>query len=87
MAMLALCSTPSLAWADDEPYQPTESERALANQTIDNGNYRIYTEVDGTKYYLFTQSDRKVFLTPDKSSASEYSFELQTGLGKFADEE
>lgn len=86
MAMLALCSTPSLAWADDEPYQPTESERALANQTIDNGNYRIYTEVDGTKYYLFTQSDRKVFLTPDKSSASKYSFELQTGLGKFADE-
>lgn len=68
-----------------EPEQPTEAERQLANKTISDGNYRIYTEVAGTKYYLYTQ-DRNVFLTADKATASEYAFSYQTGLGKFADE-
>lgn len=86
MVMLGMSFVPSEAWADEEPYQPTEAERTLANQTITDGNYRIYTEVSGTKYYLYTQSDRKVFLTSDKETASEYAFELKTGLAKFVDE-
>lgn len=69
----------------DEPVQPTEAERVLANQTISDGNYRIYTEVNGTKYYLYSQ-ERNVLLTADKDVASEYAFEYKTGLAKFADE-
>ena len=69
----------------DEPVQPTEAERTLANQTISDGNYRIYTEVNGTKYYLYSQ-ERNVLLTADKSAASEYAFEYKTGLAKFVDD-
>ncbi len=79
-------TTQTAAYADEMPVQPTEAERILANQTITDGNYRIYTEVGGARYYLYTQDDRKVLLTSDKESASEYTFELKTELGKFADE-
>ena len=36
------------AWADE----PTDDQYQAALTTITDGNYRIYTEVDGTKYYL-----------------------------------
>lgn len=84
-ALLGLAA-PTTALADVVPTQPTEAERTLANQTISDGNYRIYTEVGNTKYYLYTQDDRKVFLTADKEAASEYTFELKIGLAKFVDE-
>lgn len=82
IAMLGI-AFPTTALANEEP---TEAERTLANQTISDGNYRIYTEVGNTKYYLYTQDDRKVLLTADKEAASEYTFELKTGLAKFVDE-
>ena len=70
----------------DEPTQPTEEQRTMANQSLEDGNYRIYTVVGGTKYYLYTQDDRKVYLTSDKSAASEFTFEFKTNLNKFVNE-
>ena len=84
IAMLGV-AFPTTAQADEEPYQPTEAERVLANQTITDGNYRIYTEVRGTKYYLYN-SNGSVQLTSDKSNASEFTFEYTTRLAKFKNE-
>ena len=78
------CMTALHAAVAEVPYQPTEEERELANSVIENGNYRIYTEVSGSKYYLQSQSNRQVIFTTDKSAASEYNFELRETAGKFA---
>lgn len=78
------CMTALHAAVAEAPYQPTEEERELANSVIENGNYRIYTEVSGSKYYLQSQSNRQVIFTTDKSAASEYNFELRETTGKFA---
>ena len=86
LTLIATTGMTGSAMADETPTQPTEEQRALANQTITDGNYRIYTVVGGTKYYLYSQSNRQVLLTADKSSASEYAFSYKTGLGKWVDD-
>lgn len=84
LCMVLLCQLVGQTIHAQEPYQPTEEERTLANSVIENGDYRIYTIVNNTKYYLYSQADRKAFLTSDKSQASEYAFELRETAGKFA---
>lgn len=86
MALAVVVSAFSSSAIADTPVQPTEQQRALANQTISDGNYRIYTVVNSTKYYLTTQSDRSVIFTSNAEEASEYTFEYKTGLGKFVNE-